>query len=386
MRWCDNSITDHDVTVGSLTEVLPSALAVLGMPDTNDSLGLRERLGDVDRIAVLLVDGMGYHLLPEAAPYAPTIADAMAGVGGTLTELSCTFPSTTPTSLVTLGTGALPGAHGVLGFTVNVPGTDRVLTHIAWRDDPDPRTWQPVPPLLDRAVAAGIASVVVARGEFAGSGLTRAAYGDTARFVAAARAEELAARMAYELRAGPGLVYGYHPSLDTIAHLAGIASRKWRRTARSVDRLITRVAEALPPGAALLVTADHGALDIPAEGRLDAGTDPRLRAGVRLLAGEPRVRYVHTLPGAAADVLDAWTAVLGDRATVLSREAAIDTGWFGPVSVEHAARIGDIVTVCHGEAVILATGYEPDAVATLVAFHGSNSPVETAIPLLAFTR
>jgi hypothetical protein len=366
---------------GSLADVLSSACALLGVPGTVDALDLDAWLGDVRRIAVLLVDGLGYHLLPAVAQHGATLADVVAGRLGTLRELSCTFPSTTPTSLVTLGTGVRPGEHGILGFNVNVPGTDRVLTHITWKDDPPPREWQPVPTLFERAQAAGVRTSVVSRAEFAGSGLSVAAYGEP-HYVGAARSEELANGVLAELRAGAGLVYGYHPTLDTTAHLHGIASPQWARAARSVDRLIGRIIAGLPRDAALLVTADHGALDVPAEARVDIADDDRLSAGVRVVAGEPRVRYLHTREGATDDVIDAWRTVLGPRAQVLSRDEAVASGLFGPVPTNHLARIGDVVVMCTGDAVVLATGWEPETVAKLIAFHGSNTPVETAIPLI----
>ncbi|MGH8961374.1 MAG: alkaline phosphatase family protein [Jatrophihabitantaceae bacterium] len=366
-----------------LADVLSSACSLLGVPGTSDRLGLANRLGDVRRVAVLLVDGLGYHLLPAAAEHGPMLADALAGRAGTLTELACAFPSTTPTSLVTLGTGTLPGEHGILGFTLNVPGTERVLTHITWQDDPPPREWQPVPTLLQRAATAGVRTRVVSRPEFAGSGLSTAAYGDTS-YVGAARSDELAALLLTELAAGPGLVYGYHPTLDTVSHLHGIASPQWARAAASVDRLITRILAGLPDDAALVVTADHGALDVPPSARLDIADDPRLSAGVRIVAGEPRVRYLHTLDGATEDVIAAWRGVLGDRAQVLGRDEAVASGLFGPVPSAHLARIGDVVVICAGDTVVLATGREPDTVAKLVAYHGSNTAVETAIPLLTF--
>lgn len=373
-------------TPPGLADVLDGACAHLGVPGTVDRLGLAERIGDARRICVLLVDGLGYHLLPKAAPHAPLLTDLLAGRAGHLDELACTFPSTTPTSIVTLGTGALPGEHGVLGFTVNVPGTDRVLTHVAWAADPPPREWQPVPRLLDRAAAAGVRTALVTRPEFAGSGLTNAAYGEAAHFVGAPRSEDLARGILAELGAGPGLVYGYHPTLDSVAHAHGIASPDWARAAASVDRLLTRIVDGLPDDAALLVTADHGGLDVPAEGRIDIGTDPDLARGLRVVAGEPRVRYLHTRPGAAEDVIDTWRAVLGPRAQVLGRDEAIATGLFGPVAAAHRARIGDVVVICHDDTVVLASGYEPESVAMLVAFHGARTPAETAIPLMAFRR
>ncbi|HEU5008813.1 MAG TPA: nucleotide pyrophosphatase/phosphodiesterase family protein [Jatrophihabitantaceae bacterium] len=366
---------------GGLADVLVSASALLGVPGTEDRLRLAELVGAPRRICVLLIDGMGYHLLPTAAPHAPLLADVLAGRTGTLNELSCSFPSTTPTSLATLGTGTLPGAHGVLGFTVNVPGTDRVLTHVRWRDDPEPRDWQPEPSLFDRAEAAGTRVAVVSRPEFAGSGLTIAAYG-TPRYVGAEHADQLAEGVLAELAAGPGLVYGYHPTLDAVAHEYGIASPDWARAASAVDRLINRIVDSLPEDAALFVTADHGALDIPAEGRIDLDADPRLTDGVRVVAGEPRVRYLHTVPGATPDVLATWRDVLAGKARVLARAEAVAAGLFGPVRDEHLARIGDVVVIAEGDTVVLASAHEPASVGKLVAFHGALTPAETAIPLI----
>ncbi|MGH3561727.1 MAG: alkaline phosphatase family protein, partial [Mycobacterium sp.] len=139
---------------GSICDILPAAAALLGVPGAVDTLGLAERVGDVRRVAVVLVDGMGYHLLPQLAADAPLLASVLAGTDGQLDELACTFPSTTPTSLASLGTGVPPGEHGLLGFTVNIPGTDRVLTHIFWDpsnpEDPPPARWQPVPTWFER--------------------------------------------------------------------------------------------------------------------------------------------------------------------------------------------------------------------------------------------
>jgi Type I phosphodiesterase / nucleotide pyrophosphatase len=364
----------------SLPDVLPSALSVLGVPGP-DPLGLRERLDGVRRIAVVLVDGLGYHLLPQAAPVAPTIADVLAGRLGTLLELTSPFPSTTPTSLVSLGTGVLPGQHGQLGFFLAIPGTGRVLDPLTWRDDPDPARWQPVPTQFDRAAAAGLPVSVASRPEYEGSGLTVAAYRG-ATYRGAGTVDELAGQVLAGLAEDHALSYGYHPTLDTMGHLHGVDSPRWRDAAVEVDALLARLVDGLPRDAALLVTADHGQLDVPADHRFDLGTDPRLAAGVALVAGEPRVRYLHTRPGAAPDVMDAWRTVLGEAAWVASREEAIATGWYGPVTADHAARLGDVVVVCRDRYAVLATGHEPPTIAKLVAFHGSTTPVEMAIPLV----
>jgi hypothetical protein len=401
---------------GSLADLLPSVLAGLGVPGASersseasdavgmsasersseasdavgisaaDPLGLAGRLAGVRRVAVLLVDGLGYRLLPVAAPVAPTLADAAAGRLGELRTLTSGFPSTTPTSLASFGTGAPPGAHGLVGFTVNVPGTTRVLTHTEWTDDPDPRRWQPLTTQFGYAAAAGVAVNVVSRSEYAGSGLTASAYGGH-RYRPADDPATLAARMLAVLGESepPALCYGYHPDLDQVGHRYGVDSPQWRVAAADVDRLLARLVEGLPGDAALLVTADHGQLDVPAGNRFDLDTDPRLGDGVAVVAGEPRVRYLYPVPGATADVIAAWRAVLGDAARVAERDELVAEGWFGPVPGEHLARLGEVIVACRDRHAVLATAHEPDRVARLVAFHGSWTATEMLVPLLIVT-
>ncbi len=112
----------------SICDVLPTAAALLSVPGAVDVLGVTDTIGDARRVAVVLVDGMGWHLLPALADAAPLLASVLAGDAGRLDELACTFPSTTPTSLVSLTTGATPGEHGILGFTVKLPDSEKVLS------------------------------------------------------------------------------------------------------------------------------------------------------------------------------------------------------------------------------------------------------------------
>jgi hypothetical protein len=363
---------------GSLADLLPSVNAVLGVPGTTDVLGLGDRLDGVRRVGVLLVDGLGAYQLPVAAPHAPVLADLAAGAG----TLTAAFPSTTPVSLVTIGTGALPGAHGILGFTARQPD-GRILNHIHWGDDPDPRHWQPVPTAFQTAAAAGVAVTQVTRPEFEGSGLTVSANRGAA-FAPAADGEAVAARMLSALAAGrgPALVYGYHPDLDRAGHEDGVDAPSWQDAARGVDRLLDRLVHGLPPDAALLVVADHGQLNVPVDVRFDMADIPALSTGVVAVAGEPRVRYLYAAEGALPDVLTAWRETLGEAAWVLSRDEAIDDGWYGPVPPAHAGRIGDVVVICQGRSVALAGGWEPPAVGRLIGYHGSVTAAEMTVPLL----
>ncbi|MHA3704112.1 alkaline phosphatase family protein [Jatrophihabitans sp. YIM 134969] len=366
---------------GTLADLLPAVASVLGVPGGTDTIALADRVGEVDRVCLVLVDGLGHELLPRLAPHAPLLASVLAGVTGTLDVLSSPCPSTTPTSLVTLGTATMPGEHGILGFTLLVPGTDRVLTHIFWRDDPSPAVWQPVPTWWGRIAAAGVDTRVVLPGAFLGSGLTIAAYGG-ARAIGLADGDDATGRLVDEVRAGPGLVYGYTSVLDTAAHVHGIASPEWADAAARVDAMLARLAESLPRRTALVVTADHGGLDVPSTHRVDVGREPALRAGVRAVAGEPRFRHVYCVRGAADDVHATWSEVLGPRATVLTREQAVTSGRFGPVADRNLPRLGDVVAIARDDWAIMATDREPQAVTDLVGMHGALTSAETAVPLI----
>ncbi len=267
----------------------PRRLRCFRFPGATDALGVTEWVGDVRRVAVVLVDGMGWHLLPELAADAPLLASVLAGDAGRLDELTCTFPSTTPTSLASLTTGVTPGEHGILGFTVKLPDSDRLLNHIFWRDDPPAAQWQPVPTWFERLRQADVDARAVLPAAFLGSGLTEAAYRG-AQLHAADTDDDYAQLVADQLRAAPGLVYAYTAELDTAAHVFGIASPEWHAAAGRVDTLLTRLVEALPSDAALLITADHGGLNAPEERPHRPGrrsTVERGRAGGRRRSTSP---------------------------------------------------------------------------------------------------
>lgn len=363
----------------ALPDLLPSVLAELGVPGESGPLAL-----DLpSRVAVLLVDGLGLHQLLAHADQAPYLSSLLAAAPAALTV---GFPSTTATSLTSLGTGLPPGSHGVLGLATRGPD-GHVLNALHW--DPakvDPNTWQPHATAFERAAADGVEVRSFGPGRFAGSGLNGAAFRGVA-LDASESAGELVAGTLDALAARPTrdrvLAYTYYGDLDATGHRKGVGSAAWRHQLAHVDRLAEQIGSALPPGSALLVTADHGMVDLAEDERVDWDAERVLRAGVELMAGEPRARYVHAVPGAAADVLAGWTERLGAGWTVCSREEVVDGGWFGPaVDPSMLGRIGDVVAVARGAGSVVATRSEPAFVARMIGMHGSLSEAEVVVPLL----
>lgn len=356
----------------SLAELPGALLAALGMAEPNPL-----QLAPADRVCLFLVDGLGDELLQAHADRAPFLAAA------TRTTLTAGFPATTVTSLCSLGTGVSPGEHGMLGLMLAVPGAGHLFNCLRWTLPGgafmEPSRWQPAETVFQRAAAAGIVPSYVAPAQFEGSGLTEAVYRGV-RYLAADSVDERVARVRTAMAEPRAHVTVYYGDLDAMGHMTGWGSEEWLDQLEIVDRMAERLAADLPPGSALYITADHGMVN--ATEKLDAETDPALSRGVAMLGGEARARHVYAEPGAASEVLDAWRETLAGRAWVVSRQEAVESGWFGPrVRSEWLERIGDVVAVPYTDLALTAPSAHPIE-ALFTGYHGSMTTAEQHVPLL----
>src|SRR5665647_1231633 len=218
---------------------------------------------------------------------------------------------------------------------------------------------------------------------FAGSGLTVAALGGGTYL----SAESLAQRVDTTLArlAEPGLVYLYWGDADKIAHHHGWQSPRWADGLSELDREIGRLARSLPPGTVLVVTADHGMVDVDPRALVDVATTPELAMGVELVAGEPRASHVYLTAGSGEGERDAallrWRTVLGESALVTTRTDAVAAGWFGPVDDHVLPMIGDLVVAATGRAGVVDSRTQAPASLLLRGMHGSLTPGEMLVPL-----
>jgi hypothetical protein len=173
----------------------------------------------------------------------------------------------------------------------------------------------------------------------------------------------------------------YEGELDSTGHAKGCLSWAWEHQLGVVDSFAQRLREALPPSTALLITADHGMVDVGPDQRVNVDERLDLLAGVSLLGGEARFRHLYCSSGAVDSVAAAWRAGLGERALVLTRDEAIGRGWFGEVDPEVRPRLGDVVVASLGSNAVVSTSrFKHES--KLIGFHGSLTPDEMLIPLL----
>ncbi|MCW2616541.1 MAG: putative phosphodiesterase [Frankiales bacterium] len=363
----------------ALSDLLPSVLASLGVAGEPATIALPP----ARRTVLLLVDGMGLELLQRHTDVAPFLS------GLQRSALTTGFPATTATSLSSIGTGLAPGEHGITGYTSWVAEVDGAVGWLTWtlgredlRERLVPERSQPRPTVFERAERAGVAVTVAAPAVFEGSGLTRAVLRGGTYLGAVTPGDSVAHAVAGSRRGDRSLVYCYTPDLDLIGHVRGTDSDAWLSQLALVDRYAEELAGRLPADTALLVTADHGMVDVPPGSQVDFDASPALQHGVRALAGEPRARHVHVEDGAARDVLATWQAELGDRMAVLTREQVIAAGLLGPVVTPAASdRTGDVVAIATCEVAVVRREHER-LLSGLRGQHGALTDAERLVPLL----
>lgn len=366
----------------TVAEVMTSSAAALGVEGFSNALALPASR----RIAVVMVDGLGMTLIRKYAAHAPFLRESL----DTARVLSSAFPSTTAASLASLGTGLAPGQHGMVGYDVLDPAQGRVVNMLGgWDAGVDPLAWQPHPTIFER-VSAHLPVVTVSQPRFADSAMTRAALrGGT--FVGATTIHARIDAAAQQLAQAPRmLMYFYLNDLDKAGHRYGIDSREWVRALEDLDSALKLLARRVPADTLLLLTADHGMVDVPAAQRIDYSERPELLEGVAHTGGEPRMLHLYLDPDLGMEGRDAlalaWHEAYGTRAWVLTRDEAIAHGYFGTVAGTVLPRIGDLVVLAR-EAIALIDGRRVQAGAfEMVGQHGSLTRAERDIPLVTLKK
>lgn len=351
-----------------LRDVLSSALdAVLGRPG---ALGLPSRR----RVVVLVVDGLGWEALQARSGHARAL------LAGDRRRIRTGTPTTTAAALTALATGTDPGVNGVVAYTALDPAADVVVNQLRGFDEDLPVGWQRSTTVFERAAEAGVAALAVGPRHYATSGFTREVLRG-ARYVGARTIEDRLETAFAALRdAGRGIAYCYVPELDVAAHRDGWTSGEWTALLERLDGAASDAVRGLRAGETLLVTADHGMVDVPRSAHVVLA--PELLTDVRALAGEPRLLHVHLAPE-AAEAAPRWAEALGAVADVLTREQAIDAGWFGAeVRPEVAPRVGDLLVAARGRSAFYPS--EDSPARGMVGQHGAWTDAERFVPLLRF--
>lgn len=371
----------------NLTHVVPSLAAALGAPFANTL-----QVPTARSAILLLIDGLGLEQLHHYAAHAPFLRRSMQAQTEAQTELSTVYPATTAAALSSLGTGLPPGGHGLVGYDVYDPDRDVVVNQLGgWDERTDPEAWQSAPTLFqqlnDQRLMGvhNIEPVTVSLEAFEDSALTRAAL-QGPRFVGQDALNARFQQAAHEAQQPGALVYLYANELDKVGHQHGPGSDQWLEVLEELDSQARRMVQKLPEGTLAAVTGDHGMIEVAEEDRIDFANEEELVGHVAHTAGEPRMVQLHFAPETTRkdrqQTFAAWQRRFGDRAWVVTREQAIEAGWFGAVNGTVLRRLGEIIVTGHTPIALYDSRRATPRSFDMVGHHGAPTSAEVRIPWL----
>ena len=215
-------------------------------------------------------------------------------------------PTTTATALTSITTGLTPAEHGLIGYRIVLGGD--IVNVLRWSVDDQvvrrshpPADVQPFEPFLGQTVP------VVTIAELQGSAFSEAHLRGCVQ-VGWRAASSIAVEARVQVEAGERLVYCYYGGIDKIAHERGFGPY-YEAELRAADVLVAEMLATLPSGTVLLVTADHGQVDV---GDRIVHPSNELLTNVNFQSGEGRFRWLHTAKGAVDDVAAIALSEVGD--------------------------------------------------------------------------
>ena len=332
-------------------------------------------VAEASRVLLLVLDGLGWHQIRERTGLAPTLASL---AGGPITTVA---PTTTAAALTSISTGLPPGEHGVVGYRIAVGDGatphDEVLNALRWSTGSgdaqhrhDPRAFQPC------VLFEGQWPPVVTRSAFLGSGFTAAHLSDT-RLLGYGDRRGLVDAVLGAIAGGEPFVYAYWDDVDRTAHEFGLAER-YDAELVACDAMVAELLDRLPPGTAVVVTADHGQVHVGGN-LLDL--PPPVTSLLDGQSGEARFRWLHARPGAADDLRAATAEAFDGVGWVRRREEVEAAGWLGPRLTDAArSRLGDVALLARGDVAFR----DPAEVLPieLIGRHGSLTADEMLVPAI----
>jgi Type I phosphodiesterase / nucleotide pyrophosphatase len=349
--------------------------ALLGPGDWSTSLPswMPAPVASAGQVVLLVLDGLGWEQLQDRGDLMPTL---LAMSGGPITTVA---PTTTATALSSIATGLTPAEHGLLGYRMLLGG--EVINVLRWTSSSgDRRRAQPPRDVQPFAAFLGHQVPVISPADLEGTGFTEGHLRGS-RPVGYRATSAISVEVGRQLAAGERFVYAYYGGVDKTAHERGFGDY-YDAELRAADRLVGDILDALVPGAVLLITADHGQVHVG-----DQIVEPpaELLDMVAMQSGEGRFRWWHARHGCGHDLAKAAEESYEDLAWVVTREQVIDEHWFGPsIAAPMAARLGDVALVPF--APVSFRDPNDSGPFELICRHGSLTPAEVLVPLLAGRR
>ena len=341
-----------------------------------------EFLRDCSKAVLLSLDGLGYDFLQKYGKDSFLAKQCVV-------KITSTFPATTGAAQTALETGVAPLQHGITGWNMYLKELGTVSRVLLF----EPRwgkckfadaaiefqaifTEKKVFEKINAPYSLVLPRVII-DGYKPFDKKNLFVYDDLAGMV---RHIKKAANVP-----GRRYIYAYWLELDKICHKHGCASAKAAAHFWEIDAAVAGLAKSLAKtGTSLVVTADHGLIDIPQNGRIVLNRDfPEIYDCLSLpLSGDTRAPYCFLKSGRTAEfkklVKQKMPFCKLQKSAEFIKRGAFGIGDTNPKIFD---RVGDYILVCDNGHLVrdYVMGETP---VPMEGFHGGMSAAEMFVPLV----
>jgi len=349
--------------------------ALMSVSGETNSLGLPARRS----VCVILVDGLGSSNLKSAAGHARFLNSQQSD------SATCWFPATTSTSITSFATATNPWENGFLGYQVFNKATQAAMNLLSgWKDYSEGENYQEAATIAEIASSRGVGFHTVAPSAYERSGFT----GATMRGSGFHGVDRIADRFseAQKLLVQPEakVIYLYIPELDQLAHAKGSESSPWLNQLEDLDALVRGFVSGIPKGSGVILTADHGVVDVPKESHVYLD-EFMPKSEFKFVGGDTRSLYLYF-----EDAVDRKTArerlreQLADSCYICTPDDLIAAGYWKPLSPKSENLAPDLLVLARKRVALYHRGFAKVKSLEMIGHHGSITNEELAIPLLKF--
>jgi hypothetical protein len=368
---------------------LTRALAILsgadGVAGDGATAALAEMIGPADHLVFVLVDGLGMNIMKRLP------ADTFLGEHVRM-QIHATCPSTTACALTTVATAEYPAAHGVTGWYTYVPELKITATILPFQERFSGQSLRSRDLRVEDLIPLRPVCVQMKHEpmSFTPSYISDTPYNSYARAnTSGVGYKTLTDGVLHVIdrvcqAKSPTYTHLYLPDVDTLCHHVGVEHRDVLPLVMHIDAELRRLADELAGKARIVISADHGLIDVPRHNQalLFLG-DPLLELLEVPPSGDARMPIFHVREGRHEAFVEMFQRRFGDRMVLLSVAEAEDLHLFGPdgLSEKVRRRFGDFIAIPFRPVTLAYHPMEKPTSHLFLAVHGGLSPEEMWVPL-----
>ena len=361
-------------SLGRLSDVYLSAYLALSTAENPLKLAVRKSY------LVILVDGLGTANIRSAGGHASFLNQKLRSAK----SLFSGFPATTTTSLTSLATGEPNGQHAVLGHRIYERELKQNINFLNDLGvDLDPQKYQNLETISERASAQGVTVSTIGPAEYDGSGFTMATM-PAAKYISAESFQDRFRASLKALQVANSLTYLYFPELDQLAHRFGVDSTNWLNAIEDIDSELAKFAASLPSNSGVVLTADHGVIDVSADRHIYLD-EYECFVDLEQIGGDPRVGFLYFKSGTDIEgTRRTISQAIGSMCDVVTVSEIVEAGWLAKPSIQAASVAPDLVILPKSDRVVYHRGFAKSRSLLMIGQHGGMTQAEWEVPMIIF--